>query len=192
MSQSPHTREQIVEAFERQERESIAYWNAFDTDAFFAKIGESWSPAETVRHLTKSIRPLVKALGLPRLLLRLRFGKPKRAPMTFDALRDHYRRLLAEGGNAGRFAPSANAETDRTAIMTRFAAVNRELRAAIHRWPDAKLDTLQLPHPLLGKLTVREMLFFTLYHERHHMDVVARNLAARAAATAPPAESGRR
>ncbi|HEX8411147.1 MAG TPA: DinB family protein [Thermoanaerobaculia bacterium] len=183
MSSSPQTREQIVEALERQERDSIAYWNGFDTDAFFAKIGESWSPAETVRHLTKSIRPLVQALGLPRLLLRLRFGKPKRTPMTFDTLRDHYRKLLSEGGTAGRFAPSANAETDRTAIMTRFAAVNRELRTAINRWPDAKLDTIQLPHPLLGKLSVREMLFFTLYHERHHMDVVARNLAGTTAAS---------
>jgi hypothetical protein len=34
-----------------------------------------------------------------------------------------------------------------------------------------------LPHPLLGKLTVREMLFFTLYHQRHHVAVVERRIA---------------
>jgi hypothetical protein len=31
----------------------------------------------------------------------------------------------------------------------------------------------RLPHPLLGKLTVREMLFFTVYHNAHHLDQVA-------------------
>jgi hypothetical protein len=25
-----------------------------------------------------------------------------------------------------------------------------------------------LPHPLLGKLTLREMLYFTAYHADHH------------------------
>ncbi len=27
-----------------------------------------------------------------------------------------------------------------------------------------------MPHPLIGRLTVREMLFFTLLHTRHHLD----------------------
>jgi hypothetical protein len=31
-----------------------------------------------------------------------------------------------------------------------------------------------MPHPLLGKLTVREMLLFTLYHNLHHVQNVAR------------------
>jgi hypothetical protein len=176
--ESPRTREEILEAFARQEAESLAYWNAFDVGTFFAGIGESWSPAETVRHLVKSIRPVVKALAMPRLVLRLMFGKPRRASVTYDALRERYRQLLAEGGKAGRFAPSAQTEPDlaewRTSILSNFARVNRELRTAIQRWPEKKLDALQLPHPLLGKLTVREMLFFTLYHQRHHIAVVER------------------
>ncbi len=40
-------------------------------------------------------------------------------------------------------------------------------------WSEAALDRYRLPHPLLGKLTVREMLFFTLYHNAHHLDQVA-------------------
>ncbi|MEO8501391.1 MAG: hypothetical protein ABI565_10790 [Vicinamibacteria bacterium] len=30
------------------------------------------------------------------------------------------------------------------------------------------LDSTRLPHPILGRLSVREMAFFTLYHLRHH------------------------
>lgn len=176
----PHTQEQLIAAFEQQESGSVAYWDAFETDAFFREIGSSWSPAETVRHLNKSTRPVVKALGMPKILLRFMFGKPRRASMTYDDLQTRYRQLLAEGGQAGRFAPSRQSNADlaawRETIMGDFVRVHRELRKMLARWPDRKLDRLLLPHPLLGKLTVREMLFFTLYHQRHHMDVVRRRL----------------
>ncbi len=48
------------------------------------------------------------------------------------------------------------------------------LAQGIERWSDAQLDRRCLPHPLLGKLSVREMLFFTLYHNLHHVQVAER------------------
>jgi hypothetical protein len=33
---------------------------------------------------------------------------------------------------------------------------------------DTILDEYQIPHPLLGMLTVREFLFFTDYHTGYH------------------------
>jgi hypothetical protein len=38
------------------------------------------------------------------------------------------------------------------------------------------LERIRLPHPLLGRLTTREMLFFTLYHNQHHVEVAKRRL----------------
>ena len=177
---APQTREEILRAFEQQEIDSVAYWNAFDLETFFRKVGASWSPAETVRHLNKSTRPVVKALSMPGILLRLMFGKSARPSMTFGDFCNRYRQALEEGGGAGRFSPSSAARDDREewrrAIMADFARLNRELRTAVARWPESKLDRLQLPHPLLGKLTLREMLFFTLYHQRHHVNAVERRL----------------
>lgn len=173
-------RDEIVTALERQESEGAAYWNAFDTPRFFHRIGTSWSPAETVRHLTKGMRPVVKALNIPRLFLRLRFGKPRRASMTYDELETRYLKALADGGQAGRYAPSPRSEEDleawRRSVMSDFAGANRALRAATARWRDEHLDRYQLPHPLLGNLTLREILFFMLYHQRHHIAVVERRL----------------
>ena len=175
-----YTREEILEALDREERENVAYWNAFDTETFFRKIGSHWSPAETVRHLSKSTRPVAKALAGWKIVLRVMFGKAKRPSLSYDELVARYQNALAEGGQAGRFAPSEQTESDpdawRASIMSSFVRANRDLRAAIARWPERKLDQLQLPHPLIGKLTVREMLFFTLYHQRHHMAGVDRRL----------------
>lgn len=176
---SPRNRAEISRALEQQEGESRAYWQQFDTDSFFRNIGKSWSPAEAVRHLIKSTRPVVKALGIPKIVLRLRFGKARRESLSYDDLCSRYRKALAEGGRAGRFAPSTRTESDaeawRQTIMTDYERVNHELRAQLERWSERDLDRLQLPHPLLGNLTVREMLFFTLYHQGHHVAVVERN-----------------
>lgn len=171
------TRDEIVQAVGDTQREGAAYWSAFGDDVFFQKIGQSWSPSETVRHLTKSIRAVTKGLTMPKLMLRLMFGKPRRESVTPEALTTRYRGLLEAGGKAGRFAPSSQTDSDRSTILNRLSIANDELKKAIARWSDADLDRYQMPHPLLGKLTIREMLFFTVYHQHHHMAVTSRRRA---------------
>ena len=127
-----------------------------------------------MRHLTKGIRAVLKALSMPRLVLRVLFGRPRRASVTYDELRTRYQGVLEAGGRAGRFAPSAATQHDRAAILRHLAAANSALIAAAGKWQDADLDRHQLPHPLLGKITVREMLLFTIYHQHHHMAVTSR------------------
>lgn len=40
-------------------------------------------------------------------------------------------------------------------------------------WSETQLDSYLLPHPVLGRVTVREMLMFTLFHFDHHRDTVS-------------------
>ena len=179
----PWTRDDVVRGLARVHAESRAYWQSFAPDAFLAPLGDAWSPADNVRHLTKSVRPVAMALRIPRLVLRLRFGRPKAASRTYTRLRDDYHARLAAGGQAGSFAPKplpaeADAEAARTRILAQHAEAVAALTDACARWTEAALDRYQLPHPLLGNLTVREMLFFTLYHNQHHVDVVRRRVAA--------------
>lgn len=174
----PATREEIVSEFEKVHRDGNAFWGRFKTEDFFEPLGDGWSPAENVRHLIKSTRPVVKALSLPKILLRLRFGRPRRTSVTFDELRDRYQQRLAEGVKAGKFTPSKQSEDDlgawRNRIMSDRQSVHEALLREIGDWSDESLDRYQLPHPALGNLTVREILFFTVHHQVHHMNVVER------------------
>ena len=172
------TRDEITAALRSVDAECAAYWGAFGDDVFFLPIGEAWSPSESVRHLTKGIRAVLKALSMPRLVLRILFGRPRRASVTYEELRTRYMGVLEAGGKAGRFAPSADTQHDRAAILRHLASANRSLVEAVGQWSDADLDRHQLPHPLLGKITVREMLLFTIYHQHHHMAVTSRRRAA--------------
>ena len=148
---------------------------------FFTAQGDRWSPAEHTRHLTKSARPLVPALRLPSWVTALLFGRASRPSRTFAALREEYRRRLAGGAQAGRFAPSpkpapSNLDQGRDEIVAHWRAEVESLRASANRWSESALDRRRLPHPLLGKLTVREMLLFMLYHDAHHLRLVAGRL----------------
>jgi hypothetical protein len=52
------------------------------------------------------------------------------------------------------------------------------LENASEPWREEDLDRYRLPHPVLGLVTVREMLMFTLFHFDHHRENVARRLEA--------------
>jgi hypothetical protein len=179
----PTTRDEIILQLREIHAASSSFWNSFSTDAFFAPIGNGWSPAGNVRHLNKSMKPLARALGLPRFLLRLLFGRASRPSRTFSGLRDTYLGVLAKGGGAGSFAPETTMELgkderDRAKLMATRESITSSLIGAIGRWNDADLDVYRLPHPLLGKLTAREMLLFTVYHNYHHVRSVASRLDA--------------
>lgn len=162
--------------------ESVRYWSSLGTATFLARIGDAWSPAENVRHLTKSMRAMTRGMRLPRLLLLLAFRRSARGSRSYEEVREAYRARLALGASAGRFGPGGrdeglDPEAERATIMAYHAQAVTGLCAAVRRWPERALDSRRLPHPLLGPLTVREMLLFTLYHNRHHLEGVQRRLA---------------
>jgi hypothetical protein len=130
------------------------------------------------------MQAVTRGLRIPRWLLALRFGWAKAPSRTYEVLHSAYRDRLAKGISAGRFAPSArqtstDPEAQRREIVARHGAALGALVEAVALWPEVALDRRLLPHPALGMLTVREMLFFTVFHNRHHLALVQDRLAAR-------------
>ena len=178
----PFSAAEIVAAMTRLHAKSERYLTAIPAAEFAAPQGEKWSPADHVRHLAKSTYPLVGALGLPKLVLGLRFGRNRADSRPLPVLRDVYRATLREtGATAGRFAPAPQAPPADAAaagawqqeVLGKWRGAVSGLALKIPGWSEPALDRYRLPHPLLGKLTVREMLLFTVYHNAHHLEQVA-------------------
>jgi hypothetical protein len=115
-------------------------------------------------------------------VLWIAFRRPSSPSRTYSEMRDAYLARLATGVTAGRFTPDArpapsDPEAERRRIMEYHDIAVEELVTRLLAWPEQALDRRRLPHPALGPLTVREMLLFTLYHNRHHLDIVKRRLA---------------
>ena len=183
-------RNAIVSAIRQLERDSTAYWNALPLDEFLAPLGSGWSPEENVRHLTTSVNGVSRALRLPRVVPRLLFGLARTPSRTYDELRAAYHEVLRAGGGAGRYAPArveitGDREHYRRNLMQRHQRAIADLCTRVLEWDESALDRYRLPHPLLGKLTVREMLLFTLYHNQHHVLVVARRRGERTSEETP-------
>lgn len=170
----PRTRLELEQALTRLVAEGMTLLAPLSDVTFFAPQGTFWSPAEHVRHLRKSSAPLVAALKLPQLVIRLRFGAHPGTSRSFAEMREAYLAKLAAGGTAGKFAPGqeaapANPADRRREILNAWTQVTVDLTSAAARWSEPALDRHQLPHPLLGLLSVREMLAFTVYHTAHHL-----------------------
>lgn len=182
-TREPQSRDEIIEDLNRLRSDGLSFWSELPAERFAAPFGDAWSPADNVRHLAKSTFPVTKALKLPKLALRMTFGSAQAPSRAFGELREQYLELLRAGGNAGKFAPSA-AEIPEDAgkwqeeLVTRLRDAVADLARAVAAWSEEDLDRFLLPHPLLGKLTLREMLFFTLYHYSHHRANVERRLSA--------------
>ncbi|HRD52657.1 MAG TPA: DinB family protein [Flavobacteriales bacterium] len=137
-----------------------------------------WSPAQHAEHILRAVRPVAMALLIPKWFLRWRVGVPNRPPRDYEGLVQRYKEKLAAGGRAsGRFVPP---EVPASAVEAIAASVEKSvirLTRRVNRWSEHDLDTVLLPHPLLGKVTVREMLYFTIYHIQHHQALVDRDAA---------------
>lgn len=178
---NPRAGAELLAAFEKNQREVADFFSSFPVETFFAQPPGKWSPAENLLHLIKSVSAVTKAMKLPKWCLQLLFGRRARAPRSYQQIKEFYQQTLAAGAQAPeRFIPlieaAAHSEPGKQALLEKWRAKIDALLQVMPHWREEQLDQYRLPHPLLGKLTVREMLFFTLYHNEHHVNNVQKLL----------------
>jgi hypothetical protein len=176
---TPTTRDTLLAALAAVDARATALWRSFEPAEFFTRPADGgWSPAQNVAHLRVGTVPIIWTLKTPRPVLTVLFGKARAASRSYEEVRDRYRQVLAAGGGAGPFTPRKKrmprdpAQAQAQSLEGWQRLIPR-LTAAIESWPEDDLDRYRVLHPLLGKLTVREMLYFTLYHLSHHTEIVA-------------------
>jgi hypothetical protein len=135
----------------------------------FQPAPEKWSPAQHGKHILKSIRPVAQGLSLPLFVPRLLFGPPKHEPMNYDRVVKQYQKKLAEGLVApAPFIPKKVTLAERDVLLATIRSTTAALVKDASKRSDTQLDGVCFPHPSLGRISIREMLFFSLYHVRHH------------------------
>ena len=140
----------------------------------FSRNGK-WSPAKQLDHLVRSVAPVKLAFSLPTFLLRLYFGVANRPSRSYDELVAKYHAKLKAGGSAsGRFVPPDKL-VPIEARSEKLSNLTQSLSDKIGSFTEEELDRYILPHPLLGTLTLREMVYFTIYHSQHHQKQVVEN-----------------
>ncbi len=155
----------------RQSFGTIVYAIEKIEDASFLRprLEGKWSPAEIVGHLILSTKPVNKSMSLPKLVLKTQFGTNNRSEKSFSDTKAKYYRVLNKGVQAPpNFTFRGAEEKGKKGLMEMFINELNRLIDNIDNWSEQDLSKYVLPHPAIGKMTIREMLFFTIFHTDHH------------------------
>ena len=144
-----------------------AFINDLNAESLQFSYQGKWSAAEQLENMILCTKPIVKVFGMDKETIRAQFGETNRKGRSIRELLADYQEKLNAGGKAPeKFLPTEGVQSaDRTHLLVELI---NELCARIEKFSETELDTLLIPHPLLGNLTLREMLFNAISHVEHH------------------------
>ncbi|MBU2927262.1 DinB family protein [Winogradskyella psychrotolerans] len=168
-------KEAIADLIDAKHSELIT-WLQNQPDEFWTLGPESkWTTGQQTLHLLQSIIPLNNVLSLPKFLLRFKYGKANRPVRTYDAVAKRYHELLIDAKGT-TFKGSKNMKvpklSDKQYLLNRLQTEEKKLQYKTRRISDHNLDTVVLPHPLMGKMPVRELIMWTAHHVEHHTEIL--------------------
>ncbi len=155
---------------------------ALSADQFTRQPKTEWSAADYFKHLILSVKPFAKGLSLSKPQLVELFGVAERASRSYEELTQLYRERLEGGVRAEDYAvvtpihyrfPEGVTDQQHYLVET-WQKAHTQLFSALDIWSEEDLDHYQLMHPAINLLTVREMLYFTIYHNQHHSEDIHR------------------
>lgn len=167
------TKEAIIKRLRNNHHEFIELIFSLSESDFNLSVNNKWTAGQHFEHIYLSVSPLTRALKLPVFFLKLIFGKANRPSKDYDVLVKKYHDKLAKGGAASRrFIPKQITFEEKEQLKRKLLRTVEQLCRSVDGYTEFKLDHYILPHPLLGKLTIREMLYFAMYHVEHHRKLV--------------------
>ena len=171
-----HTKQTILDAFGNANNEIEDFFSTMPLDSFVGQSSTEWHGAQILEHLVKLIEAIATGLALPKEFIRKKGGYPEKVSGSFEDIRGRYLQALADGAQSPEayYPPDRSIAMDGTAykqqLLATWRSANDQLRRNIESWTEVELDQYLLLHPLLGKMTVREVLFCALCHNQGHLD----------------------
>lgn len=181
--QNPYRKEALATELENTHSELAHYFASLSAKVFFEKPLDKWSPSENLVHLIKSQKTLSSGLKLPKIFLKFKYGKPKHDSRLYPKVREAYLQKLANGAESPeQFAPDntppeSDLDSQKEQVLTKWDEIHARLLKTFERWKEQDLDRYVLPHPIMGALTIREMMMFTIYHTVHHLTNVQKSIS---------------
>jgi len=163
------TKDSLIQSFDEMKRQVVQTFDSIPESDFIKRSESGWTAFQNLDHLNRSVVPVIKAMKVPRFVLQMRFGKSQKPSRSYTEVKETYLATLAQGAKAGgAYLPAEPGASKKLYLLNRWNTLISELTRLLDGWSETDLDRVLLPHPLLGKMTVREILAFTLYHSLHH------------------------
>ena len=170
------SKEELIAAFYNNHECFLSFIQEMDTDHFMLHKPEKWTPGQQLEHIGLCIKPLEQVLA-NRDFIAQKFGTLTRPAYTDEEVVRMYTLALAQGGKApDKFVPTAVDLSQKEALLRQTRETTQTICNCLRTYTEDELDTLVLPHPLLGSLSIREMFYLMSQHALHHLEQMKLNL----------------
>lgn len=148
-----------------------ALWNAAKarpSEVMNQRFNNKWSVNENVEHINKSILAFGQFMKAPKEILKEKFGVSKSISRPKEEVISIYKATITGAQSTPKYVPEEGKHFDLNELVETGKHALNDLNASVNDWTEEELDLYLCPHPLLGKLTAREMCYFTAFHALHH------------------------
>lgn len=178
------TKKDLIAAIDKAHQETVVWYkNQPDHDFNKELVPGKWTAAGHLYHLIVTNNEIAKGFALPKMMLRMTFGISNRKERTFEQQREKYRNALASILNTtgqaaqpgSKYEPDLDAVYNKSKLLQEYLASHANLLEKISAQSEEQLGEFVLPHPIMGKLTLREFAYFADFHTLHHLDNLRAN-----------------
>jgi hypothetical protein len=176
------TKNEIISDYEALWQQVAEMVSPLSVEQFTTKPNaETWSIAQEFDHVIKVASAVSNALKVSPFILKWKFGKPNRSIRSYDEMLAKFTNALVSVGGKAKAPAKFKSEEDKLLnkeeMFNHWSSTLAKFDQRVQKWSDKNLDKVLLPHPLLGKMMVREMLYFTHIHTKHHVVSLKRKVA---------------
>ena len=164
-------KDEIADLLEEKYHSLLDWLEKQDDDKWIIGPENKWTSGQQALHLLKSIKPLNDVLSMPRFLFKYTLGTTNAQIRDYETIVSKYlEQLEAFKKNSIKSPKKLKVPTiqDKRYLLTRLQVESKKLQYKTRRISDRNLDTLVLPHPVMGKMPIREILMWTAYHAEYH------------------------
>lgn len=154
------------------------YVDSLDANSYeFKKDGSKWNGGQQAHHILKSCQALLRLLWMPDFLMKRQFGRANRPSRTpAEVVKRYHEKLNQVDSSTTPFLADNQSFQDKDALLKVCRNKSAKIAKKFNRYSEERLDKVVLPHPLLGKVTLREMGYFFIHHAQHHHNGTVENL----------------
>lgn len=161
------TKQELIQVFIQNHKEAVDYVKGLSDQHLHYAVAGKWSPLQQLQHISLTIAPFSKVMASKEYMSE-KFGSIDRPVWDCETVLEHYFETSLKAPvqyiPEGALKPGPKDE-----VIENLLQNLKMTGLLLQEYSEEELDTLVLPHPLLGKLTLREMFCLMGYHPLHHV-----------------------
>ena len=165
----------LQELTTRSTSQVIIWFESHPTEKFENIPGsKNWSTGQHLLHLIKLYKGINIALSTNKLLLRFKFGVRKKPELSYEQMKSDFETNYSNQKfeSPDNVLPGPVSVLDRRKLITKLERESDLMNQQVEQLSEKSLSKYVLPHPYLGKLSLREFVMFNALHNQHHLNTL--------------------